>query len=47
MFKASVLYFTFKKMHKFDEPVPTAASAFCSWLTEVEPDAVLCCWSAF
>lgn len=36
---------TFFPVFGFCEPVPTAASAFGSWLTELEPDLVFCCYS--
>ena len=39
------LNFSSLQLSSFGEPVPTAASAFCSWLTEVEPNVVFCCCS--
>ena len=37
--------FSSLQLSSFGEPVPTAASAFCSWLTEVESNVALCCCS--
>ena len=34
------LHFYSLQLSSFGEPVPTSASTFCSWLTEVEPDVV-------
>lgn len=35
------------QLSSFSDPVPTAASAFCTWRTKVKHDVVFCCSAAF
>ena len=39
------LCFSCPQLSGFGEPVSAAVSAFCSWMTEEEPDMVFCCCS--